>query len=108
MRLKDTLFLLANGYSKKDIEKMDAEEAEALKAEAEAKEAEDAKKKEAEDAKNKEDSEKLSAIAKELEEAKKALQDQQNKNIKEVNIGNANVDDTKTMDEFLRTIASYM
>lgn len=108
MRLKDTLFLLANGYSKKDIEKMDAEEAEALKAEADAKQAEEAKKKEADDAKNKEDSEKLSAIAKELEEAKKALQDQQKKNINEVNIGSDNVDDTKTMDEFLKTIASYM
>jgi len=99
MRLKDTLFLLANGYSKKDIDKMDAEEAEALKKEAEEAEA---KKKEA-------DAQKVTEINKELEEAKKALEAQQKKNINEVDIGkNSSDDDKKNMDELLKTIASYM
>ena len=109
MRLKDTLFLLANGYSKKDIDKMDAEEAEALKKEAEAAEA---KKKEAEEAEAKKkeaDAQKVTEINKELEEAKKALEAQQKKNINEVDIGkNSNDDDKKNMDELLKTIASYM
>ena len=93
MRLKDTLFLLANGYSKKEIDKLDAEEAEALKAEAEAKQAEEAKK--------------LEGINKELEDAKKALQEQQKKNINEIDIGKPS-DDNNNMDELLKTIASYM
>lgn len=108
MRLKDTLFLLANGYSKKEIDKLDAEEAEALKAEAEAKQAEEAKQKEADDAKKAEDAKKLEGINKELEDAKKALQEQQKKNINEIDIGKQSDDNDKNMDELLKTIASYM
>lgn len=108
MRLKDTLFLLANGYSKKEIDKLDAEEAEALKAEAEAKQAEEAKQKEADDAKKAEDTKKLEGINKELEDAKKALQEQQKKNINEIDIGKQSDDNDKNMDELLKTIASYM
>lgn len=107
MRLKDTLFLLANGYSKKDIEKMDAEEAEALKAEADAKKAEDDAKKAEDDAKKAENENKLEDLTKELEEAKKALQEQQKKNINEVDISKPNTDDTD-YENLLKSIASYM
>ena len=108
MRLKDTLFLLANGYSKKEIDKLDAEETEALKAEAEAKAEAEKKEAEAEAKKKEADSEKLAGITKELEEAKKALEAQQKKNVDEINIGSDSVDDNKTLDDFLKTIASYM
>ena len=71
--------------------------------EAKAKEAEaEAKKKEA-------DAEKLAGVTKELEEAKKALEAQQKKNTQEIDIGNnPNVDNTQSMDNLLKTIASYM
>lgn len=115
MRLKDTLILLANGYSKKEIDALDAEEAEAIKAEAEAKKAEDAKKaeeaKKADEAKKAEASEgakKLEEVTKQLEEAKKALQEQQKKNASGIDIGKPDEDDTKNYDELLKTIASYM
>ena len=108
MRLKDTLFLLANGYSKKEIDALDAQEAEALKAEAEAKAEAEKKEAEAEAKKKEAESEKLTGVTKELEEAKKALEAQQKKNTQEIDMGSPSVDDKSTIDEFLKTIASYM
>ena len=109
MRLKDTLILLANGYSKKEIDALDAEEAEAIKAEAEAKKAEEAKKvEEAKKAEASEGAKQLEEVTKQLEEAKKALQEQQKKNASGIDIGKPNEDDTKNVDELLKTIASYM
>ena len=100
MKLKDTLTLLAAGYSRKDIEKMEKDDLEvekAKEAEAEkAKEAEAEKAKEAEAEKAKE-AEKAD-LTKRIEELTKQVEDAQ-KQLKEAQRANINGDSTETPDK---------
>ena len=92
MKLKDTLTLLAAGYSRKDIEKMEKDDLEAEKAkEAEAEKAKEAEAEKAKEAEKADLTKRIEELTKQVEDAQKQLKEAQRENI--------NGDSTKTPDK---------